>query len=359
MNFKDFITEIKKKTDNSKKFEYNDYKILTDNPTTQEWSKFIKELEKDENRELRKNFIKVRDSRNKIILCSIMSLNDVKDYVNKGIFTIEWQGTDPTKKASPKIKTERATLKKDWILKVEDRLKRVEDAVFNTILGNQMIEIQTTEKIYPISNFSDESVSTRMENLKEIMTVLIPFMITNKEKLSAIEILARMNNLEFIEGNLSNTPALARLLIGICESRSEVFNVYKNERNPIETMIEVNDALNLSLLKLYPNKGWLYNIHICGNGESVFTRSLANYVNTQFNKIETGVFSALKDISDDHINPWCVLAICYGAANPEWLFGKDYNKKIEIINKNLLGKKMEIAKSLGGIFYLRSSAPIF
>jgi len=361
MDLRDFVTGANRILDKSNKFEYNDYKFLTDKPTTQEWTRFIKELEKDEYSELRKNLIKVRDSKNKIILYSINNLSDINKYADKGLLRIEWLGTETIKKASPKLKSEHSALKKEWGLQVETRLERLENAVFNTIPGNQLTEAQLDKKIYQKNTSSEASISDRMENLRDILTVLTPFMVTDGKRIKVAEILSRMNNLEFVEGNDANNLALARLLIGVCESRSDVFNVYTNGGNPVESEIEVKDALNLCMLKLYPNKGWLYNTHVSGNGESIFTQSLANYVHKQFYDIEKDVLSALKDIPDDHINPWCVLAICYGAANPKWLFGQSSDKTIEIINSNLLKKNMEIVKSSEGIFYLRkvcNSAPI-
>jgi len=337
MDFKEFVSWLTQELGRNTFADYSSYKMIAKNPTTQEWSQLVRQLDQSPDR---KPFVKVRrGSKRQIAFSNMEKLENLKLMRNKGLLTIEWAGSErvsqelglrrPNRRdvLSDTIDEIRAQLAQFTSLDLASRVARLEKSV----LGETVTTEESRRRIY------------------EIVSLLLPYLVEEGEDVSIDSIVDRvgvLRNFHAREGHSTvDRLTLTKTVLELARDRPEVFSVRDTENHDVgASHVSVHRGDNLIMLRLYPRQGLYYNLHYLGEGRSPITDSLVNTMRGEFTKI-CGLIKNLRLRAN--VTPQMVFTIACGAADPKWYFADETNEVITGINKQLTARGYQLIESKG------------
>lgn len=337
MDFKEFVSWLTQELGRNIFVDYSSYKMIAQNPTTQEWSKLVKRLDQSPNRE---PFVKVRRGHKQQIAFSNMEkIENLKLMQNKGFLTIEWAGNErvsqelgarrPNRRdvLSNTIDEIRAQLAQFASLDLASRVARLEKSV----LGEAVTEEESRGRIY------------------EIVSLLLPYLVGEGEDISISSIVDRigiLKNFRTPEGRCTlDRLTLMKTVLELVRDRPEVFSVRDAENRDIgASHVYVHSGDNLIMLRLYPRQGLYYNLHHLGQGRSPLTNSLVKTMRGEFTEISR-LLRSLRLRTD--VTAQMVFTIACGVADPKWYFADETNEILADINKQLTTQGCQLVQSNG------------
>jgi hypothetical protein len=336
MDFEEFVSWLTRELCQNTFADYSSYKMAAKNPSTQEWSTLVKQLDQSP---VKKEFVKVRKgSKKQIAFSNISRLENLEIQQQKGLLIIEWAGT---RKVSQDLSLKR-TARRDVLLDTIDEM-RAQLSQFTAL--NLVSRVARLEK----SVLGETMAHNETEGVYEVVSLLLPYLLEEGEDISIDTIVDRvgaLRNFHPHDGrNTIDRLSIEKVILELARNRSEVFRIQDRGNDSISaSRVSAYRGDNLTMLRLYPKQGLYYNLHYLGEGRSPVTNRLVVAMREEFAKISR-IVKSLKLRAN--VTPQMIFTVACGIANPKWYFAEKTNEIIVSVNMQLAPLGYQLVESRG------------
>lgn len=344
MNLEEFVSWLNQELCENTFADYSSYKMAAKNPTTQEWSRLVRQLDQSP---AKKAFVKVRKgSKKQIAFSKINRLENLELQQRKGLLAIEWAGNKTVNQGLNLRKPTRRDILTDTVNEIREQM-------------SQFMSLDLASRVDRLEKNVLGEAMTRgeSESIYEIISLLLPYLLEEGEDISIDAIIDRVGALRNFHPrkgrSIIDRLPLAKIILELVRNRPEVFRIQDSGSNSIYALrVSVYQGDNLTMLRLYPKQGLYYNLHYLGEGRSLLTDKLAKTMREEFARISQIVKKLHLRID---VTPQMIFTIACGIANPEWYFAGEADDIIASANMQLRPLGYQLVESKGLRFLSENS----